>query len=143
MSETDGPKPTLTVHADGPAAQIVRDALQPTTLPYENAKGAHSITVQKPGPLMAFKLSEVLGPERASNPDYKQLCEPLTWIVAVDGEPRAFPNSHLGLEGLIVELGSEGMDALTLWYMETVMLPAMAMFEAASQKAKDEALKNG
>lgn len=124
--------------------ELMRNAIKPEVLPLADGRKLH---VRKPGVLADFRLIEALGPELAANQTYAQMCQPLKYLGQIE-HPEAGTRSvayenKLQIEGLIQELGEEGMDALIMWYFVNVQAPMQAAFDGARREAEKAALKNG
>lgn len=157
MSEDQGPNasgPRLKLtpteqEAAAPAAEtasqeLMRKAIQPTVIPLSDGRKLH---VRKPHILADWRLVEAVGPELAMNDRYMQMCQPLKYLGQIEdpetGTRSVAFESKLQIEGLITELGEEGLDALLMWYVINIQAPMNAAFDAARRDAEKAALKNG
>lgn len=143
--ETNGPDasgPRLSItSATRPSEELIAKGVQPTVLDLPSGRKLH---VRKPSPLGQFKLVEALG-EVASNSTYVQMAMPLNYLGVIEDAEGARPvifSTKLQIEGLITELGEEGMDALLVWFAENVMAPQHAMMEEARLNHEKALLKN-
>lgn len=75
-----------------------------------DAKG-RGITLKKPNLLAQFHLVKVIG-ETARNSAYMSMVSPLTYVVAIDGEPALPPHSPRELDALIQRLDEHGYMAV-------------------------------
>jgi hypothetical protein len=144
MAEPEEPKgPKITLHeeapAESPSAQLVKQALKEEVVVDERGR---KLTMRKPGVLAQYRLAEALG-ELASNQTYMQMCNPLMYLAAIDGDPVVLPSSKLQVEALIQQLDDDGLAAAMSWYVANVIAPTMQAIEAAEKAARDkEAIKN-
>lgn len=123
-----------------PSAQIIAEALKEDTITF----GAGRVmSVRKPSTLTKYRIVAALGSELSANQVYMSMVEPLLWVSQLDGQPVFMPTSELQIEGLITQIGDDGMDALTTWYMINVMGPVMQAMDAAKAQARErEQVKN-
>jgi hypothetical protein len=74
--------------------------------------GGKAITIKRPHVLAQYKLVEAIG-DSAENRVYLNMCIPLMWVAAIDGNPVPQPNTKLQIEGLISRLDEEGISAVS------------------------------
>lgn len=147
---SDASAPQLKVHpeAASPAAQMIAAAAQEGV---ETDRRGRRLHFRKPGVLAEFRLAEALGPSLAANQTYYQMVAPLLWLGQIENpadpdQSRVVPQpqNKAQIEGLITELGEEGMETLLTWYFVNVSKPTMDAMEAAeAREAQKAALKNG
>lgn len=98
--------PKLTLNSASEAAVAPTQA-QHTV---KDAKG-RVITMKKPHVLMQYNLVKMLG-ETARNAAYMQMVIPLLFVIDIDGDAVAFPNSQRELDALITRLDDHGITAV-------------------------------
>jgi hypothetical protein len=102
--------PKITVHADKPSDQIVKQAKQEATI--TDSRG-RVIELRKPDPLAQFRLIEVVGGAAAENRIYMGMVFPLLFVTSVGGTPVPAIQSKTQLEALIQRLDEDGITAVS------------------------------
>jgi hypothetical protein len=126
--------------AQTPTAQILAEALREADITFGNGR---VMSVRKPSTLVKYRIVAALGAELSANQVYMSMVEPLLWVSKIDGQPVFMPTSELQVEALITQIGDDGMDELTTWYMINVMGPVMQAMDAAKAQARErEQVKN-
>jgi len=101
----------------------VRRRGAPATAPAENTENEERIVevqdskgrvfkLKEPSPIAQYRLAKILGPELASNSAYMMMVMPLLYVVAIDGEPVAFPQGERQVEALVMKVGKSGINLL-------------------------------
>lgn len=99
----------VTLHestADVPTQQVTRDAN--FTVEVEASDG-RKITLRKPGVLAQFKMIEMLGGAAAANQVFVNMVLPVTFVVAIDGDPVSRITTRTELDALIQRLDEAGI----------------------------------
>jgi hypothetical protein len=102
----------VTLHdsvADVPTQQVTRDANYSVVV--ETSDG-RKITLRKPGVLAQFKMIEMLGGAAAANQVFVNMVLPVTFVVAIDGDPVSRITTRSELDALIQRLDEAGIEAV-------------------------------
>lgn len=119
---------TVTRH-ETPSQQLIAKAAAEFIV---KDSAGRAITLRKPGLLAQYRLVEVLG-DNAKNEVYLNMCRPLIFIAAIDGDPVTQPTNKLQLEALIARVEDHGLSA--------VYAGAIEHFGVPNPEAEKEALK--
>lgn len=101
----------VTVHtdkADTPSASVTKAANQ--FVHVTDARG-RKIGLRKLPFLEEFRIVETVGPERAANPVYMGMLNPILCIAEIDGDKIDVPRTHQQVEALINRAGQDGFVA--------------------------------
>lgn len=102
----------VTLHdnaVEAPSKQVTRDAN--FTVDVETSDG-RKITLRKPGVLAQFKMIEMLGGAAAANDVFVNMVLPVTFVVAIDGDPVSRITTRPELDALIQRLDEAGIRAV-------------------------------
>ena len=102
-------KTKVTVNPSTPSQQIVARAN--AEIVEIDGKG-RKITIRRPGILAQYRIVEAMGAESAANDVYRNMCMPLLYVAAIDGDDVFMPTSKRELEALIQRLDEDGMIAV-------------------------------
>src|SRR5579871_505388 len=100
---------------ESPSDQVVKDSAKAVEI--TDARG-RKITLTRPPILTQFKLPLIVGSDAAKNEVYMGMVMPLTYVSAIDGDPLAFPTTHLQIDALINRLDEDGVAAVMLGVVE-------------------------
>jgi hypothetical protein len=96
-------------------------------------KKGRVLKLRKPGMLAQYRMVGMLG-KAADSETYLNMCMPLLYLYAIDGDDSITINSVLQMEGLIQRLGEEGVNA--------IMVEVQKRFkDAMTSEAEKEAIK--
>lgn len=96
-------------HEAKPSEQVVAEAKREVVV--KDARG-REIGLRKPGVLAQYRLPKVLGPELSENATYMKMVLPLLFVVSLEGQPVAFPQTDREIEALIQRLDEDGIVAV-------------------------------
>lgn len=102
----------VTLHdsaVEAPTKQVTRDAN--FSMDVETSDG-RKITLRKPGVLAQFKMIEMLGGAAAANQVFVNMVLPVTFVVAIDGDPVSRVTTRKELDALIQRLDEPGIEAV-------------------------------
>ena len=102
----------VTLHesaAVAPTQQVTRDANFQVVV---DADDGRKITLRRPGVLAQFKMIEMLGAETAMNHVFVNMVFPVTYVIAIDGEPISRITTRPQLDALIQQLDEDGIKAV-------------------------------
>ena len=102
----------VTLHESAVAApmqQVTRDANFQVVVDVGDGR---KVTLRRPGVLAQFKMIEMLGPEASMNSVFVNMVFPITYVIAIDGEPVSRITTRPQLDALIQQLDEAGVKAV-------------------------------
>lgn len=92
-----------------PTQQVTRDANFQVVVDVDDGR---KITLRRPGVLAQFKMIEMLGAEASLNSVFVNMVFPITYVIAIDGEPVSRITTRPQLDALIQQLDELGVKAV-------------------------------
>lgn len=105
--------------SDSPSAQLIAKASQEFDVKDSTGR---LFKLKKPGLLAQFRLVECIG-DLAKNEVYFNMCRPLIYVAAIDGDPVLQPTSKLQLDALIQRVEDDGLKAIVDGIVEHFGMP--------------------
>lgn len=114
------------VPSQTPSEQLIAEAAKEVS---HTAPSGHRYQLTKPDLLSEFRLTAMVGGERAENMPYMMMIAPIIYISAINGEAVGFPQTFRELEARIKRVGAD------------YPFLAQAVADAFGEKENPEAVK--